>query len=234
MAQAGAHAIIGMYSSRLPFINSSLVPFIIIGSLIPDLDIIFVAIGKLFSNLPDPIHYFHRKGTHSLLFVLFIYLTFQILSEIFKKPNLRNHGLGISLGILLHIIVDSLIFLEGVFILWPLQLKLNLWANYNPPPILPKLLMALEFLFFRILAWIIIEISTSKKDIRFPGLLPLLGKWKNTEFNLFLFFIGLSIFNIPFYDILFGIFYIPSLIISITIVWIMRDIFLENKIRDSI
>ena len=231
MAQAGAHAIIAMYSSKLSFLRNYLVPYIIIGSLIPDLDLILAAIGKLFTNIPDPILFFHRKGTHSLLFILFINLLFKILSEILKKPNLKDCGAGLSIGIFIHILVDSLFFLNGVFILWPIKLKLNFWFNYNPPQLLPKILMALEFLFFRILAWIIIEISTRKIDIRFPGLLPILAKWEKAELYLFLVFAGYAILNLPYFNILFGIFYIPSLFISIIVVWIMRDIFVENDIK---
>ena len=229
MAQAGAHAIIGMYASRLSFLKRINASAIIIGSLIPDLDIILVAFGKLFTNIPDPIHFFHRKGTHSFLFVLFIYLLFEIFSEILKKPELRNWGKGISIGITTHLIVDSFLFLNGVYLLWPIQLQFNFWEGYQPPEILPNLLLAIEFLFFRILAWIIIEISTQRSQVNFPGLLPLIVKWKNFEFKLFLSFIILSIFKIPFYDFLFGIFYLPSLIVSIIVVWFMRDIFIHEE-----
>ena len=45
MAQAGAHAIIGMYTAKIPFIKKNLTASIIIGSLIPDLDIFSVAFG---------------------------------------------------------------------------------------------------------------------------------------------------------------------------------------------
>jgi len=232
VAQAGAHAIIGMYSSRLFSLNKSLTPSLIIGSLIPDLDIILVVLGKLFTNISDPIIFFQRKGTHSLIFVLFMYLAFQILSEILKKPNIRHHGLGISIGIFIHILADSILFSDVVFILWPLQLNLNLWEYNNPSLLMTKLLMASEFLFFRILTWIIIEVSISRIDLGFPELLPFLSKWKNIEFYLFIVFIFFSIINIPFYDIIFWIFYIPSLIISIITVWLMRDIFIKNEIRD--
>lgn len=232
MAQAGAHAIVGMYTSRFSFINQKLTPAIIIGSLLPDLDIIAVAFGKLFTQIPDPLHFFHRKGTHSLLVVLFIYLIFEILSEILKKPNLRNWGKGLSIGILSHIIVDSFLFLHGIYLLWPLQVVFNLWGNYQPPEIVPLLLMACEFLFFRILAWIIIEISINKNDIKHPGFLPLIIKWKNVELILFFIFLVFTIFNIPFFDILFGIFYIPSLLISIFTVWIMRDIFINENLGE--
>lgn len=233
MAQAGAHAIVGMYASRFQFINKNWIPAIIIGSLIPDLDIIAVAFGKLFTSISDPIHFFHRKGTHSFLFVLFVYLIFEILSEIFKKPNLRDWGKGLSIGITTHLVLDSLFFLQGIYILWPLQMDLNLWRNYTPPELIPKLLMVLEFLFFRILAWIIIEISTQKTEIRFPGLLPLIIKWKNIEFYLFLFLTLFAFINFPFFDILFGLFYIPSLIISIVIIWFMRDIFMDENIGNQ-
>ena len=117
MAQAGAHAIIGIYTSKLPFIRENLTASIIIGSLIPDLDIFAVAFGKIFTNILDPINYFHRKGTHSLLFGIFIFLIFQILSEILKNPKLRNWGIGLSIGIILHILVDSF-FLLLCFTFW--------------------------------------------------------------------------------------------------------------------
>ena len=228
MAQAGAHAIIGMYTAKLPFIKKNLTASIIIGSLIPDLDIFVVSFGKLFTNILDSTQYFHRKGTHSFLFVLFVYLVFQILSEILKNPKLRDWGKGLSIGITSHILVDSFFFLHGIHLLWPLQIEWNVWSKYHPPVIVPHLLLAFEFLFFRILAWLILEFSVHKTDLRNPGFLPIILKWKRLEFFLFIIFIGLAIMKIPGFEFIFGLAYLPSLLMSIISIWLMQDCF-ENK-----
>jgi membrane-bound metal-dependent hydrolase YbcI (DUF457 family) len=229
MAHAGAHAIIGMYAGRIPFIKNKLIVPIIIGSLIPDLDIIAVVFGKLFTSILDPIHYFHRKTTHSFLFIIFVYLFFQILSEVFKNPKLRNWGKGLSIGIFSHILVDSFFFLHGIYLLWPLQMEWNVWSKYQPPQIVTHLLLATEFLFFRILAWIILEFSINKPNLKHPGFLYIISRWKTIEFYLFLIFTTFAIFNLPGFEILFGLGYLPSLFMSIISVWVMQDCFLDNN-----
>ena len=234
MAQAGAHAIIGMYTAKLPFLRKNLTVPIIIGSLIPDLDIFAVAFGKLFTNILDSTQYFHRKGTHSFLFVLFIFLFFQILSEILKNPKLRDWGKGLSIGITSHILVDSFLFLHGIHLLWPLQIEWNIWSTYRPPVIVPHLLLAFEFLFFRILAWLIIEFSTNKTDLKNPGFLPIIIKWKNLEFYFFIIFIGFAMIEIPELEFIFGLAYLPSLIMSIISIWFMQDCFENRKLKENI
>lgn len=229
MAHAGAHAIIGMYTGKLPFIKKNLIVPIIIGSLVPDLDIFAVAFGKLFLNILDPIHFFHRKATHSFLFIIFIYLFFQILSELLNKPKLRYWGKGLSIGVLSHILVDSFFFLNGIHLLWPIEMELNLWNKYQPPVIISNLLLAFEFLFFRILAWIILELSINTPNLNNPGFLHLISKWKTIEFYLFIFFIFLAIINIPGFEIIFGLGYLPSLLMSIISVWVMQDCFIDNN-----
>ena len=60
MAQAGLHAIIGYQTKRIIPYEKRIIPAIIFGSMLPDIDIIVVGIGSLFNNLMVAEKLFHR------------------------------------------------------------------------------------------------------------------------------------------------------------------------------
>jgi hypothetical protein len=130
--------------------------------------------------------------------------------------------------------MDSFFFLQGIYLLWPLQNEWNIWSKYHPPEIVSKLLLASEFLFFRILAWLILEFSIKKSNLKHPGYLYIISRWKNIEFYLFIIFIFIAILNLPRFEILFGLGYLPSLLMSIISIWVMRDCFeIKNGVIDG-
>ena len=73
-----------------------------------------------------------------------------------------------------------------------------------------------------------------KTDLRNPGFLPIIIKWKNLEFYFFIIFIGLAIIEIPGFEFIFGLAYLPSLIMSIISVWFMQDCFENRKLKENI
>ena len=130
MAQAGIHALIALQSKRLISHKRGLYPSIIIGSLLPDLDIILVAIFSLFSTIEKSTKIFHRTFSHSFFSLIIIYLLFMIISETKKNTQLKTIGKGITIGILLHIIVDTFLWFHGIHFLWPLPFdEFNLWKS---------------------------------------------------------------------------------------------------------
>ena len=159
MPQAGAHAIIGFYGSRFIKSKKGFISGTVMGSILPDIDIFMVAFSFIFLDVPDPEHYFHRKATHSLFFIVFVYLLFQIIGELRSSITIQYWGKGLAFGIFLHILADSFLFLHGIQPLWPLTLEWNLWKYYSPHPMINNILLSLEFLFFRILAWILIKFN---------------------------------------------------------------------------
>ena len=110
MAQAGIHALIGLQSKRLIPHEKGLYPSIIIGSLLPDLDIILVAIFSTFSSIEKSTEIFHRTFSHSFFSLIIVYLLFMIVGEAKKNTQLKTIGKGVTIGILLHIILDTFLW----------------------------------------------------------------------------------------------------------------------------
>jgi membrane-bound metal-dependent hydrolase YbcI (DUF457 family) len=117
---------------------------IVVGSLLPDLDNLAVAFATLTQRPTDGLH---RTFTHSLFTVAALIVGFYIVELLTGRTKWRNLGLGLGIGVLLHILLDLLIWFNGVAILWPLSSWINLWAGVSPPEWFAKLLLPLEFLF---------------------------------------------------------------------------------------
>jgi len=215
MAQAGIHALIALQSKRLISHKRGLYPSIIIGSLLPDLDIILVAIFSLFSTIEKSTEIFHRTFSHSFFSLIIVYLLFIIISEAKKDTQLKTIGKGIAIGILLHIIVDTFLWFHGVHFLWPLPFnEFNLWKSMHIPVILRNFILSIEFLFFRIYAWFLIKQYLSN-PVHHGWFIKFLTKWMKIEFIFFIIFLLFTFFEIPSFTFLFGLAYIPSLIMAI-------------------
>ena len=72
-----------------------------LGAILPDIDFIAYAINPLF----------HRTFTHSIVFVLVVFVIARILFS-------RQESIALSIGVLSHVGVD-MIFSPGVQVLWP-------------------------------------------------------------------------------------------------------------------
>ena len=114
MAQAGLHAAVGYQMRRIIPYEKRLFPALIFGSMLPDLDIIVVAIGSLFYPLIHAEAMFHRTFSHSFFTIIFIFLLFAILSELKKKPFLKSIGKGIAIGMLSHLLMDTLLWFRQI------------------------------------------------------------------------------------------------------------------------
>jgi membrane-bound metal-dependent hydrolase YbcI (DUF457 family) len=223
MAQAGLHAAIGNQMRQIIPYEKRLFPALIFGSMLPDIDIIVVAIASIFYPLNQAEEIFHRTFSHSFFTLIFVFLLFSILSEIKKRPVLKSIGKGIALGMLTHLLVDTLIWFRQIDLLWPLPLEpINLWRLFNIPQLVFQILLALEFFCFRWYAWFLISqhIQTPGNQIWF---VKYLNKWKKWEDYLFLLFIILVFWSPPFFKILFGIAYIPSLIMALFSTYMSRN-----------
>ncbi len=98
---------------------------ILLGSLLPDIDFLFVI---LFGSVK-----FHRTFTHSLFFVIFI--AFIIFLTLKKNSKRRLISLGLLLGGLLHILIDACEDTSpatgmGIPLLWPFSQRRFLFFNY--------------------------------------------------------------------------------------------------------
>jgi membrane-bound metal-dependent hydrolase YbcI (DUF457 family) len=147
MAQAGIHGLIGTAVRKLSPARAWLMLGIVLGNLIPDLDNLAVAAATV---MKLPTQGLHRTFTHSLFMVVAVLIIFYLFGVLTKQPRWTNLGVGLGVGILMHILLDLLTWFDGVELLWPLPTWVNLWGSYTPPVWFDKLMMSAEFLFFAI------------------------------------------------------------------------------------
>jgi len=146
MPQNGFHAIFGIVSRKWMPKREWLLLGVILGNMFPDLDNIVVAYATL-AKLPEPEH-FHRTFTHSIFTIVVMVLLFYIIAAYAKNESWRNFGIGFGAGILMHILVDLVLWFNGVEILWPFGTELNLWNWFTTPAWLKIFLDTGEFLAF--------------------------------------------------------------------------------------
>ena len=145
MAQAGIHGLVGVAVRRWTPRRKWLLLGIVLGNLLPDADNLAVAVATVTGGSTEGLH---RTFTHSLFFVLALLVLFWLVGVVMKRPSTTNLGFGLGIGVLMHILLDLLIWFDGVALLWPLPSWVNLWQGVTPPEWFGKLLMPLEMLFF--------------------------------------------------------------------------------------
>jgi len=150
MAQAGMHGLVGMAVRKLAGRKEWLLLGILLGSFIPDMDNVGVAVATLTKMPTDGIH---RTMTHSVFFMAAVVIVFYLIGQMKKDARWNNLGLGLGLGILLHSLFDLAIWFNGVNLFWPLGDEINFWANTTPPEWFMKFMDPAEFLFFGLFLW---------------------------------------------------------------------------------
>ena len=198
---------------------------IIFGAILPDIDVIIVAIGSFFHPLSYSEQLFHRSFSHSFFTIIGVYLLFAILAEWKKIPYLKSIGKGIALGILSHIILDTLFWFREIQFLWPLPLKpFNLWSELVIPSWIHRSMLVVEFFCFRYYAWFLIT-----KHLKIPNkqswIIKYLQIWKKWETIFFVFFSLLTLWKSTIFLFLFGMAYIPSIIMALWATYMSRNAF---------
>ncbi len=218
MAQAGIHSMVGMAVKKWTPAHKWLMFGIVLGNLFPDLDNFAVAVATLTGNSTEGLH---RTFTHSVFFVAAIIISFYGIAWIAKKPNIGNLGLGLGIGVLMHILLDLLIWFNGVEILWPLPSWVNLWEGVSPPEWWNKLMMPIENLFFAL--FFLLLASTARKKNTDTEYLPKLRIWTWVQGVLFVVFL-VMVFTMELgFMIIFGAVYLLSLGLAFWITIRMRD-----------
>ena len=92
--------------------------FLLLGGVLPDIDFLFEWV--LGSSL-------HRTFTHSLTFVLFVFVTLFIISLFVKEKEIRKFTSILCLGMLVHIFIDF-VSIQGVPLFWPLNYYFSIFA----------------------------------------------------------------------------------------------------------
>lgn len=217
MAQAGIHALVGAAVRKISPNREWLMLGIILGSIFPDLDNYTVAIATL-AKLDT--HGLHRTFTHSLFTILAAVVVFFLVAQARRQPRWTNLGTGIGIGIGLHIILDLLIWFNGVELLWPFGGWVNLWEGIQPPDWFAKLLDPAEFLFLALfLIWLARTARANHKDAEFLGKLRW---WTVAMFVLLVIFTPLAFLMTKGFLTIFGAFYLIAVTAAFFITIRMR------------
>ena len=221
MPQNGVHAIVGIVSRKWMPKKEWLLLGVVLGNMFPDLDNLVVAYATL-AKLPDPENY-HRTFTHSVFTIIAMVVLFYIIAAVTKNENLKNFGMGFGAGIVLHILVDLVLWFNGVALLWPIEFELNFWSWFTTPAWLKILLDTGEFLafglYFLLLSSLAMRHGTDARHQRSSR------TWAYIEFGLFVLFTALFFIIGPKglqYQV-FGGLYLLSLIVGMVITIRMKQ-----------
>jgi membrane-bound metal-dependent hydrolase YbcI (DUF457 family) len=221
MPQNGIHAMVGIASRKWMPKKEWLLLGVVLGNIFPDLDNLVVAYATL-AKLPDPEH-FHRTFTHSVFTIFVLVLLFYMVAALTKKEQWKNFGVGFGTGILMHMVVDLVLWFNGVELLWPFGGELNFWSWFVTPAWLKILLDTGEFLafgfYFLVLSSLAVRYGTDSAQQASSK------TWAYIEFGLFILFTALF-FMVGTKGLLYQVFgglYLLSLIVSVIITIRMRQ-----------
>jgi membrane-bound metal-dependent hydrolase YbcI (DUF457 family) len=221
MPQAGLHAIVGVVSRKWMPKREWLFLGVVLGNMFPDLDNLVVAYAAL-AKLPNAEHY-HRTFTHSIFTIIAMALLFYLVAAFTRDERWKNFGIGFGAGILMHILVDLVLWFNGVELLWPLGSELNFWSWFTAPAWLKILLDTGEFLafgfYFLLLGSLAMRHGTDASHQRSSK------TWAYVEFALFILFTALF-FIVGSKGLqyqVFGGLYLLSLIIAVIITIRMKQ-----------
>lgn len=215
MAQAGLHAVVGVVSRKWMPKKEWLLLGVLMGNMFPDLDNLVVAYATL-AKLPDAEHY-HRTFTHSVFTILVMVTLFYLVAAFTKNEKWKNFGVGFGVGILMHMLLDLVIWFNGVPLFWPLGSELNFWEWFTTPPWLKILLDTGEFLMFGLI--FVIYGSLSRQHGTDGQRQSTLRAWTYAQFIIFVLFTALFFFmpEFPLLYTIFGAMYLVSLIAAVII-----------------
>lgn len=221
MPQNGIHAMVGIASRKWMPKREWLLIGVVLGNMFPDLDNLVVAYATL-AKLPDPEHY-HRTFTHSIFTIIAVVILFYLFAAFTKNEKWRNFGIGFGAGILMHILVDLVLWFNGVELLWPFGGELNFWTWFTTPAWLKILLDTGEFLmlgfYFLLLGSLALRYNTNTGSQRSSRI------WAYIEFGLFIAFTALF-FSIGTQGLIYQVFgglYLLSLIVATVLTIQMRQ-----------
>ncbi len=218
MAQAGLHALVGAAARKVSPKREWLMLGVILGSLFPDLDNYAVAVATV-AKLNT--HGLHRTFTHSIFTILAALVIFSIVAQVRKEPRWTNFGIGFGAGIGLHMLLDLLIWFNGVELLWPFGGWVNFWEAIKPPEWFAKLLDPAEFAFLALfLAWLA---TTARKSQTNTDFLATLRRWTLVMVVLLIIFTPLAYVMSKGFLTIFGVFYLISITAAFVITIRMRQ-----------
>jgi membrane-bound metal-dependent hydrolase YbcI (DUF457 family) len=217
MAQAGIHSLVGMAVRKWTPERTWLMLGIVLGNLLPDADNLALAAATV-AGLPTT--GLHRTFTHSFITVTAVIAVFYLIYALAGQPRWVNLGLGLGAGISMHILLDLLLWFNGVAILWPIPSWVNFWSGVAPPVWFDKLNLTTEFLFFALFFIGLNNIARRRgTDQEYLGRLRL---WTWVQVALFVGFTALVYILQQGFMTSYGAFYLLSLALAIGVTIRMR------------
>lgn len=217
MPQAGIHAMVGMATRKWTGAREWMLLGTVLGCVMPDLDNLAVAVATL---TKAPTEGLHRTATHSVFFVALVVAVFYAVGAMKKDDRWKNLGYGLGLGILSHILLDLVLWFNGVYMFWPLGGEVNFWPNGYPSTWFHDFNeQAAEFLFFGVYLWLLG--SWARKFGTDGEFLGKLRFWMWFEFALFVAFFALLLFGKVFTTIS-GALYLVSILMAFFVTIRMR------------
>ena len=225
MPQNGIHAIVGIAARKKKKKKEWLLLGVVLGNMFPDLDNLVTAYATLALGQPSDqaAEIYHRTFTHSVFTIVAMVILFYIIAAVTKNEKWKNFGVGFGVGILLHILVDLVLWFNGVPLFWPFGSELNFWSGVTVPTWLKIILDTGEFLAFGLYFMLLVSLSQRHTtDVTRQNSTRI---WAYIEFALFV------LFTVLFFAIgtkglhyqVFGALYLISLIVGMTITARMKD-----------
>ena len=217
MPQVGIHGMVGMATRKWLGAREWLLLGAMLGSFVPDMDNVGVAVATL---MKMPTAGIHRAMTHSVFFMSAVVLVFYFIGRWKKEERWNNLGVGLGLGILLHSLLDLILWFNGVALFWPLGGKINFWANTIPPEGFMKFMDPAEFLCLGLYLWLLG--SWARKHNTDSEFMNMHRVWMWLEFGLFIIFTPLVYVMTKGFPTIFGVLYLFSLFMTFFVTIRMR------------
>ncbi len=217
MPQAGIHGLVGMSVRKVAGKKEWLLLGILVGSFVPDMDNVGVAFATLTKMPTEGIH---RTMTHSLFFMAAVVIVFYVIGQWRKDARWNNLGLGLGLGMLLHSLLDLVIWFNGVNLFWPFGGEINFWANTMPPEWFMKFMDPAEFLCLGLYLWVLG--NWARKTSMDAEYMKTHRVWLILEAALFVIFTPLAYIMTKGFLTIFGAFYLFSLFMTFFVTIRMR------------
>jgi len=143
MPQMGIHMIVGLGLGRVVYrCNLTFATGILFGSIVPDLDFIpLIMLRFIDRQLALSLH---RHLTHSILFAASCCILGFLVSAFTKAKWLRLFGSGLAIGMIIHSLLDTLMWFSPIDLFWPLGDTINLYRYWTVSSVLWNVIMATE------------------------------------------------------------------------------------------
>lgn len=218
MPQAGIHGLVGMSVRKVTGKKEWLLLGILLGSFVPDMDNVGVAVATL-TKMPTA--GIHRTMTHSVFFMAAVVIVSYVIGQWRKDARWNNLGLGLGLGMLLHSLFDLVIWFNGVELFWPLGGEINFWANTTPPEWFMKFMDPAEFLCLGLYLWVLG--NWARKAGTDSEYMKAHRFWLIFQIALFVIFTPLAYIMKKGFPTIFGVLYLFSLFMTFFVTLRMRS-----------